>query len=197
MIRHPYWLALEALSALVVAALGHFTPARPPPPEAELRFALTVLGEHERADGSWQGVDALADPSQGVERFQITVRPQAAAQLTIDAVGEDGIERLFPAPGQSGQLRADQGYALPSPHGFYELAGRARLRISVRPLGTADANLPPAAPLPEASMRPYPLTDGARFLASERGFTAPHGGKVELSLQSHQGMVEPTPVTSE
>ena len=197
MIRHPYWLALEALTAIAVAAIGHFAPERKPPPEPALHFALSVLGERESHDGNWQGVDALIDPDSGLDRFQISVRPEVDSQLTIDVVGEDGIERLFPTPGQTGLMRAGQTYGLPSPHSFYELAGRARLRITVRPPGTADANLPPAAPLPESRIRPYPLSDGARFLASERSFIAPHGGKVELSLQGHQGMVVPSPSTSE
>jgi len=196
-IRHPYWLALEALSAIAIAALGHFATPRAPPEEPALHFGLSVLGEREQPDGSWQGADVLANPSSGVNRFQLSVRPEEAAQLTIDAVGEDGIERLFPSPGQSGLMRAGQSYGLPSPKSFYELAGQVRLRITVRPPGTADANLPPAATLPESRMRPYPLSDGAHFLASERTFVAPHGGKVELSLEGHQGIVTPTPSTSE
>lgn len=182
MIRHPILLAAEALCAALIALLGQLGMNRPKPQPAPLGFALTALGEEEQPDGSWQGADLLRTPGAPVDRFQLTIRPDAAAQLTIDVIDEAGAHRLFPEPGRDGTVTPGRVYALPSPHGFYELDGSARLRVALQPPGTIARG--PAQPLPDpAIVRPYPLSDGSHFSAGERAYAAPEGGAVELELR--------------
>ena len=198
MIRHPILLACEALCALAFSAVAQLTPARPPPKPPALHFSLSALGEHELDDGSWQGADLLREPDAQIDRFQLTIRPDQAAQLAVDVVDDAGTQRLYPPPGQDGRLRAETTYALPGPHGFYELVGRAHLRISLRPTGdAADGPLPPALPLAEMSVQPFRLSDGSPFTSMERAFAAPRGASLDLQLRSHQGVVTPTPPATE
>ena len=197
MIRHPLLLAGEAICALAIAVVTRLTPTPPIPKPPELAFTLSALGEAQLDDGSWQGVDLLGDRGAAVDRFQLTIRPDAPAQLAIDVVGDGSAQRLFPPAGQDGRLRAGTSYSLPGPHGFYELRGRTRLRISMRPTGVAEAVLPFATPLPEVRSAPFRLSDGAPFSATERAFAAKRGGELELELRGHQGEVTPTPAASE
>lgn len=184
MIRHPYWLAAELFTAVLIALGGTVGLTRSLPKPPPLRFSLSALGERALSDGSWQGVDLLRHPGAAVDRFQLTVRTLRSAQLSVDVMGPDGPQRIFPPPGHDGVLRPGVSYALPSPHGFYGVTGKVRLRIrlSARPeASTPIVHL--AKPLPEPRLRRLPLSDGARFSTLERAYSAPLGGQVMLRFQ--------------
>ena len=180
MIRHSGLLLLEARCAIGVGALGRMRP--PPVQRVPLGFSLTALGERERADGSWEGVDLLAAQDPAVDRFQLTVRPEGDATLTIDARTDQGWQRLFPAPGQTGALRAGISYALPSPSSFYGLEGKVMLRVTLRRAGEHGAADPEPASSDWKASRILPLSDGTRFPLFEHGFDPDRAAKVELLL---------------
>ena len=85
MIRHPLLRAAQSVAASAAIALVAVRPA----PSANVRFSLVAMGERERLDGSWEGVDLLRGWAQPIDRFQLTLTPDAVlAARTIVPVFE-------------------------------------------------------------------------------------------------------------
>jgi hypothetical protein len=186
MIRHPVLVVFQCACAAAIAAVGHYaTAAEKARDEAPLTFALSVLGENENRDGAWEGLDLLANPGQRAERFQLTVRPDRAARVTLDVLEEGGPRRIFPALNQDPVLAKGRSYALPGPSEFYELDGNARLRLTVTPASAATQAPEPrlADPAGAATQVRFPLSDGAKFDTSQRTFRARGAGVLELDLR--------------
>ncbi|MBX7115042.1 MAG: hypothetical protein K1X64_12000 [Myxococcaceae bacterium] len=89
---------------------------------------------------------------------------------------------LYPGPGITHPLKAERTYAFPAPGSFYEIDGRARLRLTVRPLNADGTTTVLHARAGEAQMRRARLSDGARFLVEERPFRATGAGVLELAF---------------
>ncbi len=159
------------VTQLACAAGMIFAARVPPRPPEHVELALSLLGENELPDGSWQGVDLLATPQARAQRVQLNLRPARDLRVTLDARAPDGsLQRIFPEPGKSGVLARGQSYALPGPRAFFEIDGEAALVLSAEP--ARGSTLPPAlASLPAgASLRAgaaLPLSDGARFSLGE------------------------------
>jgi hypothetical protein len=178
MIRFPLLIALEAICALTIGAVARDgLKARPSP---TLHVVLSAIGEKEAEDGRWAGVELLAREPAPLDRFQLTIRPDQDAQVELYALTPTGTQRIFPLQGHDGRLRADTTYALPGPHGFYELDGPVRLRLTVRRVGSEAS---PAAPLIEGEqLVRLPLSDGTRFAAEERALRVGEAALLEWTL---------------
>ena len=180
MIRFPAWLLLEAICALALGAIARPGLARPA--ARPLHVVISAIGEKESDDGQWSGVDLLTATDAPIDRFQLTLRPDQDAQVQLDAVSPSGSQRIFPLAGHDGTLRADTSYALPGPHGFYELDGEVRLRLTIRRAGTARP--PTLAPLVEGQREiRLPLSDGSRLTAEERALRVGDAAVLEWTLR--------------
>ena len=167
----------QALVGVALALAAALVQGHAPP----FGFGLSVVGESEQANGSWQGVDLLLHPGAPAERFQILVRPTQGAQFTLDELTPDGPRRIYPAAGQSGLLRADRAYALPGPRQFYERSGPTHLRLAVGGAGSASGRGGPGpARSGRISQDVARLSDGSRMPVTEQSFTAGEGGWVDL-----------------
>ncbi len=180
--RHPFvrTFQLACSVAMLLVGLRGPPPAEARAPEA-MEFGLTVLGERERADGSWEGFDLLSERSSKVDRVQLTIRPARDARILVDALGPDGEQRLFPAFSASPLLEGSTAWALPAPSAFYEVSGQVRLRITLLP--------PEGAPAPSEALSSerrqqvvYPLTDGLPFTVTERHYSAADAAVLEIPV---------------
>jgi hypothetical protein len=180
MIRHPILRVLQLLLAVALSLLGALVQARPRPASPELSFALSVLGETEGADGSWNGVDLIVQPDRPAERFQINVRPTQAARMWIDELSPQGEQRLYPALGEQGVLQPGKVYALPGPHTFYERDGEVHLKLTLVPLDSTAVSAPPAVPAGRGEARNRRLSDGTHFSVSEALYRGQTGASVDL-----------------
>src|SRR5687768_1083355 len=104
MIRHPVLLALEVAAAVAVWGIARSSAAVSDDGQAPLAFSVALLGENERPDGSWQGVDLLEEPGFPAQRFQLSVRVQQRARLSLDVVEGDEVGRLYPDEGKEAVL---------------------------------------------------------------------------------------------
>lgn len=150
------------------------TPAEPQP----LWFTVSVVGQNEREDGSWAGVDVLRSAAIGVERFQLTLSSPSDATAEVWSVGRSGEVRLHEA---AVKLRKGRAYAFPSPTAFYELEGDAPLRIRVclrGAEGRRDAAFQSVVGTPL-----YPLSDGTPFQVEEHLYSAEDCGEIRLRLK--------------
>jgi len=168
-------------SCALCLALLFFAPARAP---GKVDLTLAVLGERELPDGSWEGVDLLAQPGARAQRFQLTVRPERDLRLVLEARAPDGtLQRIFPEPGKEGVLAQRKAYALPGPQAFYALEGEARLVLTASPLRRSAAPVQPVEPGPQ-SLLPgptLPLSDGTRVTVQSARLSS--GGPLRLELR--------------
>ena len=177
MIRHPLLRTAQAVAALAACALvaARATAIKP---EA-VSFTLAVLGERERSDGAWDGVDLLRTPAGSVDRFQLNLTPDTDARALLEAQASDGTwERLY-----LGTLAGHRDYALPAPHAFFAVQGRVRVRLTL-----SRMSAPPAEPLPAMVFGidtgpPFPLSDGAPFRVTRTRFTSGRAASLELHLR--------------
>jgi hypothetical protein len=169
--RSLLWAA-GILGALVTAR----SMARPP---VAVGFAVSAVGERERADGSWDGIDLLRGGAAAVERFQLTLTPDTDVRALLEAQSPDGSwERLY-----LGTLAGHRDYALPAPHAFFGVQGDARVRLTL-----SRVHAPPAEPRDAVAGEveagpPLPLSDGAPFRASRVRFSS--DGAARLALHFH------------
>jgi len=179
---------LRLFQLLCLTAIGAISAlARPAPPPPAPTVWLTVLGEAERADGSWSGVDLLGGADRRVDRFQVTIRPEAAVHVRLEAVTAQGVEPLYPAHPGEAPLAAGRAVALPGPRSFFEIRGEARLRVVVSPADASGAAESALRPSGTSRMVHYPLTDGAAAQAIEQPFVLDAGGPAALELPLHGG----------
>jgi hypothetical protein len=182
MIRHPFLRALQLLIAVALSLLGALVHARPRSASPDLCFGLSVVGESESSDGSWSGVDLLADRSGSAERFQINVRPTQPARMWIDEIAPDGAHRLYPRAGEQGILHPGKEYALPAPHLFYERDARVHLRVTLVPLDSVASSAPLAVAAGHGEGPVTRLSDGTGLMVSEALYRGSGGGSVELEF---------------
>lgn len=169
----------QIASLVAAAAVALLAPEKP---AVVMNIALSLLGQRELADGSWEGVDLLQDLSQRVQRAQLSLKLEHPAEVTLEAIDDNGSHVLYPGPGITHPLKAERTYAFPAPGSFYEIDGRARLRLTVRPLNADGTTTVLHARAGEAQMRRARLSDGARFLVEERPFRATGAGVLELAF---------------
>jgi hypothetical protein len=164
---------LELLCALLLGAIGWS--ARPQPVKPfEVQIAL--LGARETPDGSWSGVDLLANPEQPVDRLQLHLSPARAVWVTLEEITPGGAVVLQRA-------RVETPTVFPSLHGFYEVRERARLRLTVAPLGQ-PASAAPAPSLLAGARRSFSLSDGSRFSVVERSLRVERPAHLELRAET-------------
>jgi hypothetical protein len=180
MIRHPFLRVLQLLLGIALSLLGALVQARPRPVSPDMSFGLSVVGESESADGSWNGVDLLVEPGRPAERFQLNVRPTQAARMWIDEVSADGVHRLYPPLGEQGVLKADKVYALPAPHAFYERDGQVHLRVTLIPVDSSATSAPLGVAAGHGEARNPRLSDGSHFTVSEALYRGESGASVDL-----------------
>jgi hypothetical protein len=149
-----------------------------------MELPLAVLGENERVDGSWEGVDLLRHPGEPVQRFQLSLRVEQRARVSLDVVEGEEVARLFPEEKREAILDPGRWYALPSPRGFYELAGRVHLRVNVVPVGAESRGHEPAEPVGPPSTLTFRLSDGAPFQTTRQAFTGRGATRLELQLRA-------------
>lgn len=156
----------------------------PPTAPGRVALAVTLLGERELPDGSWSGVDLLAQPYLPAERFQLTLRPERDLRLVVEAHAPDGtVQRLFPEPGKSGTLAHGKSYALPAPASFFALEGEVRLVLTASPMQPSPAEATQVRLGVRAEGPALPLSDGARIPASVAALSAQGPLRLELSLR--------------
>jgi hypothetical protein len=172
--------ALCACSIVAVTAL-----ARPAPPPPDSPLWVSILGEEETVDGLWRGHDVLAGSDHVVDRFQVSLRPDAAVLVELEAVTADGVQRLYPKGATSGRLEPGQSYSLPGPRTFFEVRGEARLRLRVRPADATGSQQARLRPLGSAQAVRYPLSDGSAASVLEQSFAIVRGATAELEWQMH------------
>ncbi|MBI5544092.1 MAG: hypothetical protein HY901_09405 [Deltaproteobacteria bacterium] len=181
--RHPALRLFQAVCAIGLTAATAL--ARPAPPPLDKPVWISVLGELERPDGSWQGTDLLDIGGETrIDRFQVTVRPESPVRLRLEAVTAEGVQVLYPAHSGSSPLEPGRAYSLPGPRAFFELRGEAQLRVVVSRAGSApmaDGESVLRATSESHSVR-YPLSDGASARVHERAFRPEHGREGVLSL---------------
>lgn len=175
MIRHPLLRAVQAAAASAASALAlvHAAPA------AAVGFTLAAVGERERPDGSWEGVDLLRDPSRAVDRFQLTLASDTDARALVEAQSPGGgWDRLY-----AGTLAGHRAYALPAPHAFFGVQGEARVRITLSRFHAPAGAVISAVPGAIESGPPLPLSDGAPFRAGRARFNGQRAAQLEISLR--------------
>jgi|CXWL01.1.fsa_nt_gi hypothetical protein len=167
---------------LIAGIVALWAPSKPELMPQHAAISLSLLGQRELPDGSWEGVDLLQDASQRVQRAQLSLRLLHPAEVTLEAVDEKGSHVLYPPVGSPTHLKAERTYAFPAPGSFYEVDGAARLRLTVRPVGTAGPSTPLVASSRKTSLRRARLSDGARFEVAEQPFQAQGAGVLELAI---------------
>lgn len=171
-----FQLACATLAAAVVS--------RPLPPADAVAFTLSVVGERELPDGSWEGVDLLTQREE-IDRFQIVLTPSANVRAHLEAITDDGPERIHPSKLERAPLLdAWEAAAFPTPRTFFEVAGTAKLRVVVTPENQGDREFSAtiATATGDASSRVFRLTDGAPVRVSEKRFEGRGALAVELEL---------------
>lgn len=184
-IRHPVLLVVEALALATSGGLVRegFRRAEARS-QGPMDMTLAVLGENERADGSWEGVDLLRHPDRPAQRFQLSLRVERRARVSLDVVESEEVARLFPEEKREAVLEPGRWYALPSPRGFYELAGRVHLRLNVVPVAVESSGYEPADPVGPPSTVTFRLSDGAPFQTTRQAFEGRGATRLELHLRA-------------
>lgn len=184
-LRHPWLLLLEAVASAAIGGLlreGYLrADARG---RAPMEMTVTVLGETERLDGSWEGADLLARPDATAQRFQISLRVERRARVSLDAVEGEDVSRLFPQEKREAILEPGRWYAIPGPRSFYDLQGRVHLRLNVSPADRAGLPFEPADAVGPPSTVTFRLSDGAPYQLTRQGFVARGAARLELHLRA-------------
>ena len=174
MIRHPLLRAVQSVAASAAVALVAVRPA----PAADVRFTLLAMGERERPDGSWEGVDLLRGQAEPIDRFQLTLTPETDARARVEAQAADGSwEQLY-----QGTLAGHRQYALPAPHSFFGVQGNARVRVTLSRIHAPISEPQTAVPSTVESGPPLPLSDGSPFRAARVRYSADRTAILELRL---------------
>src|SRR4051794_5052349 len=109
MLRHPLLRLFQLCCAVITVLLTLFGHAKARAvtvsASAFQSFTLSVVGEREREDGSWEGLDLLQSPDAQVERAQLQLRVLQPSRLYVDVVDEGGPRRVYPQLGESNVLR--------------------------------------------------------------------------------------------
>jgi len=185
LLRHPLLLLVEAVaSALVGGMLREGFLRADARGHAPMEMTVTVLGETERLDGSWEGADLLARSDATAQRFQISLRVERRARVSLDAVEGKDISRLFPQEKREAILEPGRWYAIPGPRTFYELAGRVRLHLNVAPADRADQSFQSADAVGPPSLVTFRLTDGAPYQLTRQSFVAGGAARLVLDLRA-------------
>ena len=185
LLRHPLLLLVEAVaSALVGGMLREGFLRADARGRAPMEMTVTVLGETERLDGSWEGADLLARSDATAQRFQLSLRVERRARVSLDAVEGKDISRLFPQEKREAILEPGRWYAIPGPRTFYELAGRVRLHLNVAPADRADQSFQSADAVGPPSLVTFRLTDGAPYQLTRQSFVAGGAARLVLDLRA-------------
>ncbi len=173
--RHRLLRVFQLCCAIAAALLAFFGPApsRAVASQRYQSFTLSVVGERERGDGSWEGVDLLSSPDQSVERAQLQLRVLRPSRVYVDVLEEGGPRRLYPGVHEPNVLRPGALYTLPGPTAFYEVRGQPTLRVTLQPLDDAAAPPEPAVRVGGSATVTGVLTDGAEVEVTEVPFTGP------------------------
>jgi hypothetical protein len=168
-------------AGLMVAAAR--APLREP---GKVDLKVSVLGERERPDGSWEGSDLFARPDARPSRFQLTVHSERDVTLSIDAKLPDGTrEQIFPEPGRLGVLGHGQTYALPGPNAFYALEGSVELEVRATPMHAAGLATPTVVRVEKLEPGPLlNLSDGARVPVQQARLFSSGPLRLDLALSS-------------
>ena len=174
MIRHPLLRAAQSVAASAAIALVAVRPA----PAANVRFSLLAMGERERPDGSWEGVDLLRGWAEPIDRFQLTLTPDTDVRARVEAQAPDGSwEPLY-----QGTLAGHRQYALPAPHSFFGVQGNARIRVTLSRMH-APISEPQAAVASTAESGPaLPLSDGSPFRPARVRYSADRTATLDLQV---------------
>jgi hypothetical protein len=174
MIRHPLLRAAQSVAASAAIALVAVRPA----PAANVRFSLAAMGERERLDGSWEGVDLLRGWAEPIDRFQLTLTPDTDVRARVEAQATDGTwEPLY-----QGTLAAHRQYALPAPHSFFGVQGDVRVRLTLSRIHAPIVEPQPAVASTAESGPPLPLSDGSPFRPARVHYSADRTATLELQL---------------
>ena len=184
-LRHPVMLLVEAVASAAIGGMLRegflHADARG---RAPMELTLSVLGETERRDGSWEGTDLLAHEDAPAQRFQLSLRVDRRARVSLDAVEGKDTSRLFPSEKREAILEPGRWYAIPGPRTFYELAGRVHLQLNVAPVDRADQPYQPADAVGPPSLVTFRLSDGAPYQLTRQDFTARGAARLELELRA-------------
>jgi hypothetical protein len=173
-IRHPLLRAARSVAASAAVALVAVRPA----PDSRVGFSLAAMGERERLDGSWEGVDLLRGWAQPIDRFQLTLTPDTDVSARVEAQAADGSwERLY-----QGTLAGHRQYALPAPHSFFGVQGNARVRVTLSRIHAPPSEPQTAVASTIESGPPLPLSDGSPFRPTRVRYSADRGAMLELQL---------------
>jgi len=148
--------------------------------ERPIEFSLAVLGERELPDGSWRGVDVLAEPHAPIDRLQLQVRSGSTATLQVDVLEAVGEHRVYPVDAEQAALSRRVTTVLPSATAFYRVTGPSTLRVRVRRAG--EVGLQPAQPTGRQASTEGVLSDGAPFATTQRVYRASGGGELQLQV---------------
>lgn len=179
--RHPILRTSQLLCVAGVTALAAL--ARPAPPAPGLLW-VSVLGENERADGSWEAADVFAAPER-VERVQVSIRPEKAVRVRLEAVTGATTALLHPTRADEALLRPGRIFTFPSPSSFYEIRGEAKLRIVATPERDGGESEAPMSRTTLTRTTHARLSDGAPAAILEKAFAAPPAGSGVLELALH------------
>jgi len=175
MIRHPLLRAAQSVAASAAIALVAVRPS----PAANVSFTLAAMGERERVDGSWEGVDLLRGWAQPIDRFQLTLTPDTDVRARVDAEAADGSwDALY-----QGTLAGHRHYALPAPHSFFGVQGDARVRVTLSRIHAPPSEPQRAVASAVESGPPLPLSDGTPFRLTRVRYSADRGATLELRLR--------------
>ena len=175
MIRHPLLRAAQSVAASAAIALVAVRPS----PAANVRFSLAAMGERERLDGSWEGVDLLRGGAEPIDRFQLTLTPDTDMRARIEAQAADGSwEPLY-----QGTLAGHREYALPARHSFFGVQGNAPVRVTLARIHAPISEPQAAVASTAESGPPLPLSDGSPFRPSRVHYSAERTATLELRLQ--------------
>ena len=168
-------------AGLMVAAAR--APLREP---GKVDLKLSLLGERERPDGSWEGSDLLAHPDARPSRFALTVHSERDVTLAINAKLPDGTQQqIFPEPGRLDVLGHGQTYALPGPNAFYALEGSVEIEVRASPMHAAGLATPTAVRVEKLLPGPLlSLSDGARVPVQAVRLFASGPLRLDLPLSS-------------
>ncbi|HEY8210666.1 MAG TPA: hypothetical protein VIG99_24450 [Myxococcaceae bacterium] len=184
-LRHPVLLLVEAVvSAAIGGMLREGFLRAEARGRAPMEITVTVMGETERLDGSWEGADLLANPDATAQRVQISLRVEKRARVSLDAVEGKDVSRLFPQEKREAILEPGRWYAIPGPRTFYDLAGRVHLRLNVAPLDRPDSPFEPADAVGPASLVTFRLSDGSPYQLTRQDFAARGAARLELDLRA-------------
>jgi hypothetical protein len=174
MIRHPLLRAAQSVAASAAIALVAVRPS----PAANVRFSLAAMGERERLDGSWEGVDLLRGQAEPIDRFQLTLTPDTDVRARVEAQAADGSwEPLY-----QGTLAGHRQYALPAPHSFFGVQGNARVRVILSRIHAPISEPQAAVASTAESGPPLPLSDGSPFRPTRVHYSADRTATLDLRL---------------